>query len=75
MLGPPRVTCSPGWRGSRSPLICIAAGGIVYATIQRLLNPVQLQDVGIGMAVSLCAAPLNLFAARLLIHSGKAHRC
>ena len=44
------------------------------AAIQRLLNPVQLRDVGIGVAVSLAAAALNLFVARLLIHAGKTHR-
>lgn len=60
--------------GAEGTLICIAAAGIAYAGIQRLLNPVQLQDVGIGIAVSICAAALNLFVARLLIYAGKAHR-
>jgi cation diffusion facilitator family transporter len=60
--------------GAEGTLICVAAAAIVYAAIQRLLNPVQLQDVGVGVAVSLCAAGLNLVVARLLIHAGKAHR-
>lgn len=60
--------------GAEGTLICVAAAGIAYAAVQRLLNPVQLQDVGIGVAVSLCAAALNLFVARLLIDAGKAHR-
>ena len=60
--------------GVEGTLICVAAVGIGYAAIQRLLNPVRLQDVGIGVAVSLCAAALNLFVARLLIHAGTAHR-
>jgi cation diffusion facilitator family transporter len=59
--------------GAEGTMICIAAAGIGYAAIQRLLNPVHLQDVGIGVAVSVCAAALNLFVARLLIHAGTAH--
>ena len=60
--------------GAEGTLICIAAAAIIYAAVQRLLNPVQLQDVGIGVVVSLCAAALNLVVARLLIHAGKTHR-
>lgn len=60
--------------GAEGTLICLAAAAIIYAAVQRLLNPVRLQDVGIGVVVSLCAAALNLVVARLLIGAGKAHR-
>jgi cation diffusion facilitator family transporter len=60
--------------GAEGTLICVAAAGIVFAAVQRLVHPAHLQDVGIGVAVSLCAAALNLAVAQLLIHTGKLHR-
>jgi cation diffusion facilitator family transporter len=60
--------------GAEGTLICVAAAGITWAAIQRLLHPAELQDVGVGVAISLCAAALNLAVARLLIHAGKLHR-
>jgi len=60
--------------GAEGTLICVAAAGITFAAIQRLLHPAELKDVGLGIAVSLCAAALNLAVARLLIYAGKLHQ-
>lgn len=52
-------------------LILLAAVTIAYAAIERLINPVELTAVGVGLAVSAAASILNLLAARLLIRTGK----
>jgi len=59
---------SAGFEGA---LILLAAVTIAYAAIERLLHPTELTAVGIGLAVSAAASLINLFAARLLIRTGK----
>jgi cation diffusion facilitator family transporter len=60
--------------GAEGTLVCVAAAAIVWTAIGRLRHPVPLADVGIGAAVSLCAAVLNLVVARMLIQGGRSHR-
>ncbi len=55
-------------------LILVAAGGIAWTAIQRLLHPVPLEKLGLGVGVSLLATLLNFLVARLLIAQGKKHR-
>lgn len=52
-------------------LILLAAVTIAYAAIERLINPVELTAVGVGLAVSAFASLLNLVAGRLLIRTGR----
>jgi cation diffusion facilitator family transporter len=59
---------SAGFEGA---LILLAAFTIAYAAIDRLINPVGLTEVGIGLTVSLVATLINLGAATLLIRAGK----
>ncbi len=59
---------SAGFEGA---LILLAAVTIAYAAIERLINPTELTEVGIGLAVSAGASVLNLLAARLLIRTGE----
>ena len=54
-------------------LILLAAVSIGYAAIERFLHPQALQDVGIGLLVSVAASLINLFAARELLKAGRAH--
>jgi cation diffusion facilitator family transporter len=54
-------------------LILLAAIGIGYAAIVRLLNPHALEDVGIGLLVSAIASALNLATARILLNVGRVH--
>ena len=55
-------------------LILLAAIGIAYAAIGRLLQPQPLESVGIGLAVSVIASIINLATARILMDVGrKAH--
>lgn len=60
--------------GVEGTLICVAAAAIAWFAVGRLLDPVPLHDVGIGAAVSIAAAALNLAVARTLIHAGRQHR-
>jgi cation diffusion facilitator family transporter len=52
-------------------LILIAAGGIIYAAIERLLTPQSLEQLGIGLLVSVIASAINLYVARILLAAGK----
>ncbi len=55
-------------------LILIAAVGISYAAIDRLLNPQPLEAVGIGLAVSVVASIINLLTSRALMGVGKKYK-
>ncbi len=55
-------------------LIFVAAGGIMYTAIERLFNPRPLEQLGLGLAVSLAAALINLAVSRILLSAGKLNR-
>lgn len=57
--------------GIEGSLIVIAAISICYTAVLRLLNPVPLEKIGFGLAISLVATAINLFVARLLLKVGK----
>jgi cation diffusion facilitator family transporter len=59
---------SAGFEGA---LILLAALTIAYAAIDRLINPVGLTEVGVGLAISVAAALINLGAATLLVRVGR----
>lgn len=59
--------------GVEGILIVLAAVGIAYASIQRLLNPQPLDQVGIGLIVSVVASLINFAVARILLAAGKRH--
>lgn len=60
--------------GAEGAMIILAAGVIGYAAITRLLDPRELDDIGLGLAVSVFASVINLAVARLLIAEGKRSR-
>lgn len=53
--------------GLEGGLILAAAAGIVYSAVGRLLEPVPLDNLGLGMIVSALAALVNLAVARILL--------
>ena len=55
-------------------MVFVAAGSIIVLAVQRLLNPRGLEDLGIGLAISIVAAILNGVVARILIAAGTKHR-
>ena len=52
-------------------LILVAAGGIAYTAIERILHPRPLEQVGIGLVVSIGASVVNFVVARILMTAGK----
>jgi cation diffusion facilitator family transporter len=60
--------------GADGALILIAAVGIGWVAVARLLDPQPLSDVGVGVAVSAAAAALNLVVATLLLGVGREER-
>lgn len=57
--------------GVEGTLILIAAISIAYAAIQRLITPKPLEQVGIGIIVSVVASLANLAVAIILRRAGK----
>lgn len=54
-------------------LILLAAFSIGYTAILRLLNPLPLEAVGAGLAVSVVASIINLLTAKTLMAVGRQH--
>jgi cation diffusion facilitator family transporter len=51
-------------------LILGASAGIIFAAVQRLINPQPLEQLGLGLAVSVSASVINFFVARRLMAEG-----
>jgi cation diffusion facilitator family transporter len=60
--------------GVEGALILVAAASIAWFAIGRLLHPVALTDVGVGIAVSAAASLINLAVGLTLIRAGRTHR-
>ena len=57
--------------GIEGTLILIAALSIGGTAIQRLLNPKPIDQIGLGLAVSLAASIVNLIVGQVLLRAGK----
>jgi cation diffusion facilitator family transporter len=57
--------------GVEGGFIIIAAAGIAYSAIERLINPRPLEQLGVGLAVSVGAGIVNLIAAQIIDRNGK----
>ena len=57
--------------GVEGTLILIAAVTIAASAIQRLFSPQPLEQVGIGLVISVIAALCNLVVARILLQAGR----
>jgi cation diffusion facilitator family transporter len=55
-------------------LIIVAAIGIAWAAIDRLLHPQPLEDIGVGLTVSVIASIINFVTARSLMKVGRKYR-
>jgi cation diffusion facilitator family transporter len=52
-------------------LILIAAAGIAYTGVERLINPRPLEQAGVGILVSVGASLVNFVVARILMTAAK----
>lgn len=59
--------------GAEGLLIIMAAGGIAWAGINRLIDPVPLQKLDLGLLLSFGASLINLAVAQVLLRMGRHH--
>ncbi|MBN2117704.1 MAG: cation transporter [Anaerolineales bacterium] len=55
-------------------LILGAAVGIISAAANRLFQPRELEQLGLGLGVSIIASAVNLIVARILLRAGRERR-
>lgn len=60
--------------GVEGSLIVIAAVSIAIAAVDRLLHPRALEQVGLGLAVSVAASLVNLGVALVLLRASRVYR-
>ncbi|MBE7554083.1 MAG: cation transporter [Anaerolineales bacterium] len=57
--------------GAEGTLILVAAVSIVVTAVGRLINPQPLEQVGLGLTVSVIASLINLVTAQVLLRAGR----
>jgi cation diffusion facilitator family transporter len=57
--------------GVEGALILVAAITIAWSAVGRLLNPQPLENIGVGLLVSVVASAINFGVARVLMRAGK----
>ena len=60
--------------GFEGILIVVAALGILWAAVHRLLDPQPLVQVGWGLTLSLISSALNALLAVTMLHASRVHR-
>jgi cation diffusion facilitator family transporter len=55
-------------------LIMVAAAGIMLTAINRIFQPRELEQLGVGLGVSIAASIINFVVARVLLREGRARR-
>jgi len=60
--------------GFEGLLIIVAALGIVWAAVERILQPQPLQQLGWGLSLSVLASAVNGALAWTMLQSGRKHR-
>jgi len=55
-------------------LILLAAFSIIWSAIPRLMHPIALENINIGLLFSIGASLVNLAVGQVLIHNGKKNK-
>ncbi len=55
-------------------MIFVAAVVILYTSVERFLNPQPLENVGVGLGISVAASVVNGAVAFVLLRAGREHR-
>jgi cation diffusion facilitator family transporter len=59
--------------GAEGALILLAAVSIGFAAINRLINPIPIEQACAGLSLSAAASVINFIVARILLSAGKKH--
>ena len=57
--------------GAEGLLICLAALGISYASVNRFLNPHPIESLGVGILVATVAGAVNFGVARIMLQAAR----
>ncbi len=57
--------------GAEGLLICLAALGISYASVNRFLNPHPIESLGVGILVAMVAGAVNFGVARIMLQAAR----
>jgi cation diffusion facilitator family transporter len=57
--------------GFEGGMILLAAASIIITALPRLIHPVPLEQLGLGLVISAAASLINLVVARILLRAGK----
>lgn len=60
--------------GIEGALIFVAAGGIMWTAIPRLMHPQEIEQVSLGLGLSVLAALANVWCARIMLRAARFHR-
>jgi cation diffusion facilitator family transporter len=60
--------------GIEGALIFVAAGAIMWTAIPRLMNPQPIEQVGLGLVLSVAAALANAACAYVMLRAARNHR-
>lgn len=60
--------------GFEGLLIIVAATGIAWTAVQRLMNPQPLEQLGLGLGLSVLSSAINGALAWVMLQSARAHR-
>jgi cation diffusion facilitator family transporter len=60
--------------GVEGAMIFVAAAFILVVSVERLINPVPLESLGVGLLISLVAAAINGAVGVALVRAGDRHR-
>ena len=60
--------------GIEGTLIFVAAGAIIWTAVPRLLNPLPIHDIGLGLALSVAASAANAACAWIMLRAAREHR-
>ncbi|WP_295626709.1 cation diffusion facilitator family transporter [uncultured Corynebacterium sp.] len=60
--------------GLEGAMIFVAAGFIIATSIERLLNPQPIEQIGVGLVLVVVASVVNLVVGLILIRAGREHR-
>ncbi len=54
-------------------LILVASAGIIVTSVERIIHPREIEQIGIGLTVSIIASLVNFAVSQILLKAGKTH--